>query len=252
MSKIWEWIKDLVGILDDAGDYIDRVKDEMESINPVVTQLNQETGKIKQTLEMIRHSQDAELIKDLFTRLDLDRPFLFGKAIGKKLVNAQKELQSLKSHLAGQKDRVIAKVAMPVVDQAINRLDRVFREHGDMLKQISTLQMQRKVAIREVLNKIAKGGAMAAGVSFIAISASMMGSLVTLAGTAGMFQGTVTSFMQAITKEWLGTERVLRGVNDLRRAEQNAAEDRLAASEREASIARNELRRRGGDAGQDF
>ena len=112
MSKIWEWIKDLVGILDDAGDYIDRVKDEMESINPVVTQLNQETGKIKQTLEMIRHSQDAELIKDLFTRLDLDRPFLFGKAIGKKLVNAQKELQSLKSHLAGQKDRVIAKVAM--------------------------------------------------------------------------------------------------------------------------------------------
>ena len=199
-------------------------------------------------MELIRHSEDPEIIADLLDKLDLDRPFLFGKAIGKKLVNAKKELEQLKAHLSRQSDRPIKKEALPVINKALGRLNKVFSEHGDMLKKISYLQNKRKEAIRSALKKAAKGAVITGGVATIA----MLSSLTTIIGITGVFRGTILGFIKAIGQEWISTEATLRGVNDLRRKEQIDFENRLAAMARERDIARNELRTAGRDAGRDF
>jgi len=199
---VWEGIKDILGILDDAGDYVDRVKSEMEPINQLVTQLDREAKEIEHTLNMIRQSDDSDLAKDLLVKLDLNRPLLFGKAIGKRLVNARKELNDLKRHLSQRKAKAFKATVMPVITTAMRRLDHIFRQHGDMLKQISTLQVQRKKAIRAVLKIIAKGGVIAAGVSLISVIAGMFGGVMGVVGSSMVVSDAVATFTRTLANEW--------------------------------------------------
>lgn len=193
-----EGLKDLIGILDDAQDYTDRVDKIMRPVKPLLKTLTGMTDKVKKDIDRISSSRDNDEVKRLFQRLDIDRPLLIGKSVLSKLVTARNELTDLARHL-NKADSDFVSDVRPTIESAITKVTKALRENDEVIEKLSSLQEARKSAARA--KAIIIGTTVAATAGTIAVGA-VVGGMFSAISAIKTGLDSLTSFTDEVQTDY--------------------------------------------------
>ncbi len=146
---LFESLKDALGILDDAGDYLDRAAKELARVRPLASKLERITDEFTEVIERVRKTGSTEPIE----KFDFKRPLIFGKTVGEKIKSAVDDLQSLKSRLRRALPEIRARVGS-FVDDTLSQVKKMESKHSDVIKALSELQAKRRSTVRAIVRRL--------------------------------------------------------------------------------------------------
>jgi len=150
MADKLDRLKDLLGIYDDAGDFVDSLKDILKDIEPLVKQLERAGSAVLSKIEAARRSGDAKTVGRIVDSLDVKSPVLYGKTIREKLAKALAEVRNLESKLRKTPTHVKVKVA-PRLRAVKQEILSVLRDNQKAIDSLSDVQRQTRSAGRRKL-----------------------------------------------------------------------------------------------------
>lgn len=189
-----ESIKDFLGIMDDANDFLDKLRDKQRRITAMMKKFSSMTEE--QTgiaLGMLHAREDPKKVKAIMDKLDIRRPLLFGKTIMRELQDHNRDLGKLESKLNKMPSDVRSEVK-PMIVAVRRQLTSGMRDHLRVIQVFSTMQDRNKKFWRTV----------AAAGAAVVLTAGALAIGVSIAEQVRQFKG-VREFT-----DWLGT-----GLNEL-------------------------------------
>jgi len=158
-----EWTKDMVGVMDDVGDFADKTAKEMKKLKPFMLRLELAGDDLVKKLELAEAEGDIKKVKRLLDSSNFDRPKLIGKTLTSKLAGILSSLSRMRSK-AGKLEPSIRGRAKSLIDDAEKAVMIVMRDNSELIKQVSSSQREVRAASRRTASLIA-GGAVASAVA---------------------------------------------------------------------------------------
>jgi len=150
MTDKLDRLKDLLGVYDDAGDFVDSLKDILKDIEPLVGQLERAGGDVLSKIEAARRSGNAKTVGRIVDSIDVRSPVLYGKTIREKLAKALAEVRNLESKLRKTPAHIKVKVA-PRLRAVKQEILSVLRDNQKAIDSLSDVQRQTRSAGRRKL-----------------------------------------------------------------------------------------------------
>jgi hypothetical protein len=207
-----EWVKDTVGIMDDAQDYLDKVQDRLSKAQTISKRLSQlqhrldaDARKVKNLAKSAskeknetRRKKKAQQLAKHLDDLDFRQPILFGKTSLEVLVEAHEDLYRLSVKLDRAKFSGVDSVKRRV-KTAKTSIAKTIREHLDLLKKLDGAQRSHRDVARELLTAAAVGGSVSVGIGLVVGSVSLVGGLAGAGGSVlkKVFQDVTQAAMDA-------------------------------------------------------
>lgn len=230
-----EWTKDMLGIMDDVGDFAVKTAKVLRRVDPLINKLEQAGKKLGDKLDAAEKEGDLKKVKRLLDNADFNRPRLIGKTVSKKLNDALGDIRALKGKMKKLDPSVRAK-ALALVEGAEDDLLRAMRDNAELIGEISDAQRDVKARSRRTAALIT-GGTLtlaAAGVGSI-----VYGNVLRSFLTGMLFRGGQNYLSQAGTRLAQAGEETVR----TRAAAQLEMERQQENRERDAEAARNTRQR---------
>lgn len=199
-----EWLKDLVGIIDDAKDIVDRVDDIMGDVEPIAKKLKQDGDELAKAVEEIKRSDDPDVAKRILDRLDVKRPFLLGKTMSQKLDKATNDLVDLRQRVVTLDDQLKTS-GLHIVDRALDSIRKLHEKNFEAIKLISEIQEEHRDSHRKVVKII--GGAVVGA----AVTTGIVGFILALSAKTIAFRALTSSLLS-------GTAQTASLIRDTRRS----------------------------------
>ncbi len=198
-----EAIKDAIGIMDDAGDFLDAARSEVDKADRILDRLERAGVETQRKISRLNTSIDLKVAKEVLESLDFARPFFFGKTMLQKLGRVVVNLKRLERDLSRVPQDIQRGVGDKVI-QARNNVEQAIRENVNLLQQLSAVQQQRKDRVRAVVKALAISGVLSLATAGIAgfVLGQTFKQVAGLAGTAairGLLAGASSSLTDAST-----------------------------------------------------
>ncbi len=158
IGNFFEFMKDLAGVLDDAGDYVDRIRGNLEKLHTINKKVQEAAKDLGPDLDI---TQDISVKRLKAMRFSVPR--LFGRTIIEKLRDIQRNLQSLKKSALKAKGGYRTDV-LKLVEGAENKVASVIAANERVVAAIDRAQKHARDTGRNIakLTGVVVGSAVAA------------------------------------------------------------------------------------------
>lgn len=181
---VFEAIKDLFGVFDDAEDFTDAIKKKVRAADVILGKFEDANSDIQKRVGRLNDRTDAKEAAAILDKLDFRSPFLFGRTLLQRLKDIQDDLGELQRKLRKMPPKIQSEVA-PSLNKAQQHIQSTIKENVGALQQISRLQQQRKDRVRTIAKTLVVVGAgtlAAVGLAYVASQAIREAARLSIGG----------------------------------------------------------------------
>lgn len=152
-------IKDILGIFDDAQDFLDEMKRNADKMRGLFSKFKSLTEGEREKINRLQSAGgNAKEVVEIMEKVDVDRPFLFGRTLLKDLQGMRRDLSKMESKIRNLPPEHRADIKAKL-SKLTSVFDRGFRQHIDTIRVFSNVQRKRQ----EFWRGIVKSGILVAG-----------------------------------------------------------------------------------------
>lgn len=150
---VFESIKDLFGVMDDAQDFVDRIDKKVKEAFVILNKFEKASGELKDQLESIERYDELEDAKRILQKMDIESPKMFGKTVLQKLESIKDDLNQLMFKLK-EMPREIQTEVLPHFTNANSLIADSIQKHIKALRVLDAFQNQHQEFYKDILSSV--------------------------------------------------------------------------------------------------